>query len=335
LANARNTRDAVISFGSPKEAALYFDKVFPIDLALPLANEVFGSKWSGINEQSKLELPFDFDEQRKVLNSLTRSDSDLTDAYGQMFPINSSLWMVPMHRLQHELSSKDREAANKILGAAGIDPNEFLEWAAQDGSVRGFFTHYRSRFESVLEKAGLRAAPTWSGAFEDFLNEGEQASPERESNYLVAIKDLEMIDVSRVSWDQVVAFRSDPDHMRSLRDFRVYFSQNYDGKSQSEVRDMLEQAIDNQREAARFWGFETIKKTFAVATREGNVAFASLTGIASSLAGAPLSIAAIAGASIPIGSCALEFTQLYIDERKARLSRPLRYLTKLGELSKK
>ena len=334
---ARRKTDRVISFGSPKEAALYFDQVLPIDFALPLFSafaqeqELEGAEQ--FREFTSLEVPVERDALNSVLQSLSRGDEKLIKGYSDLIPLNVSPWAGMATLFDSTfLDQEYMDNARQMIERAGLDFDEFVEWLRKRGgfSTDAFFERYRDHYNKVLTAAGLGNAPTWSGRLAPNFVKDEGQS--REQNFAIVLRNLEMIDVTKLEWEKIIEFRRDPDHMSSLRDLRLYFDENFEGADPSLVRDRLDQAIEHQRATAHFWGFETVKKTFAVASTKGNVALTGMASLASAMAGAPLAIAAAAGAVITTASCALEFTQIYVDERKARLSRPLRFLTKAQAL---
>lgn len=330
--------DRVISFDSPKEAALYFDQVVPVDFALPfLASSIRQVGVDGADEFVdrivKSEVPAEPDDLRRVLQSLSRGDRRQIDAYYKLQGVNLCPWLgfLSVRISDPESEQSVLSQARETFAEAGIDFDDFCGWMKSKDNLGAaeFFNRYTNVYEGILSGAGFGDAPTWFPNASPSQLASESA---REEDFLVLLRGVDMIDANQLTWEQIIALRDDPDHMSSLRDLRLYFEDNFQGQDPSLVRDRLEQAIENQRLTAKYWKLDLAKKTLGIAATKGNVALTSMATLAPVLAGAPLPIAAAAGALITTATCALEFRQVRVDQQKARLTRPLRFLTKLEDV---
>jgi len=142
------------------------------------------------------------------------------------------------------------------------------------------------------------------------------------------------VDADRLSWDEVLEFRKDEGSRKALRDLRLFFTENFEGKDQEYVSDKLMQLVDRQEEIAKLWKFETVQKSLSVIFNNQSTLISSASGLAAAFGGAPLVAVAGAALAFPIANCALEFGRIFIDSAKERVDRPSRFLTQLRDLSK-
>lgn len=73
----------------------------------------------------------------------------------------------------------------------------------------------------------------------------------------ITVANLNLIDASRASLEQILEFRKDAEARIKLRRLRSFSLQNYSGKNRAFVEDDLSVRIADCEEAIRRWGFET------------------------------------------------------------------------------
>jgi hypothetical protein len=76
-------------------------------------------------------------------------------------------------------------------------------------------------------------------------------------DYVLTVSDLLFIDTDKVTWEQVLAMRADPESLRRVRSLRIAVLDNYSGKSKEYVADHLARATDEHNGAITKWGFAT------------------------------------------------------------------------------
>lgn len=330
--------------GSPKEAALYFERVFPIDFAFPAFAGAFptGDPEDSFERALNLEIPFRNEGfYNSVLKNLLANDDAAIDAYVNLFALSFCFWTLPILAFcqnREELAAFEEKINPRASFArAGLDYDQAVREAFGRNSFNlGEFVEKNiDKYEIVLRSAGLDSAPTWRGNFqfmEQYLR-GTDTGDHHPADYAVAIRDLDLIDPLKTSWGAILEFRNDKDSFAALRDFRVFFVENFSNKDAAFVSDKLNSLIDAYATTVKFWGFETAKKSMAIAVSQQGVASSAVGSLAMALTGAPISAVAAAGAVITLGNCALEFGGIMVDTKKAELTRPLRYLSKLSSLS--
>lgn len=85
----------------------------------------------------------------------------------------------------------------------------------------------------------------------------EERVSEEYADTRLSIMELELIDVSKASWDQILSVRQDESSWKDLRNFRTFIHKNYAGKELAFVEDEIERIIDKYNETAKRLGFET------------------------------------------------------------------------------
>jgi len=328
----------VIALGPPKEAALYFEEVLPLDLSYSwlTALGIRDSESEGLlSDIEHLGIPFDgasFDE--KIVESLMPRTNNAADVYVNQLAAGS--WLPLSLILAHVLSSEavedlsKHDSMRKIFAMGGVSLDEVVKSINNnDFNATKYTDQSIPIFSRYVERAGFRKSPTWlslSGRQEEYRLAGSTAA------YAVALKGLELVDPKSVAWDHILEFRKDPTSRNSLRRFRLFFSDNLEGKSPSYIQDKLLVSLDEYKKTSKVWGFPTIQKTLSVAVSSQNVINSSLGALAPILSGAPLQIAAGIGAVITLSNCALEFSKTFVDVRNSSIDSPMSYLAKLKNL---
>jgi hypothetical protein len=318
----------VICFGPPKEAALYFDRVFPFDSA----NAVF-HKISGEPLDPNCVPITGNTIDTNVLYSLFGQNSEGLEAY-----IKQVVTFAVVRTLRH--AESDHEIAEIILADKRVlnDNKRLASIVNVDietnlrSILNGDFDYQdvsRKLTEDVaraIEVAGFSDAPGWDAEpSNQVLTEGTK------NDFFAALTGLKLVDINKMSWEQVVEFRKDKDSRAALRRLRLFFSENYAGKDRAFIVDDLLSRIDRQEQVAKTWGLQTTLRSLAVAFTDRSILMTTVGGLAVAATGAPLPIAATAGAIITAGSCGLEFGKAVVERRIEEIDRSTQYLTILKQ----
>lgn len=306
----------VICLGDVKQAALYFDKVIPVNInqlqehsnPAQLTRDLidgFDSSNGSINEAflGKIEeIQFSLDEMHEIIKSLLLLRRNSNDAY------NRKLYELPLDK---------RKAASKFMDyfVSAID-NEPKETFTKElaNILLGF-----SYMEGVEINNGVKISTLIDHL--SILTESKSLSvllPEKcllsedENNCDISLilPNLNLIDTSETSWKQILEFRKDNNASKKLRNLRLSFENNYSGKDRQYIEDDLMRRLDDYDQIVKEWQFKTITSTMGVILDSKNIQtsfYATLVGIC---LGEPIltSGALIAGTSIEIGKCVLHFT---------------------------
>lgn len=143
---------------------------------------------------------------------------------------------------------------------------------------------------------------------------------------------LQLVDVSRTSWRQLMEFREDRTSAQALRNLRLFLQEKFDGKSKEFVRDSLLLAIEKHDEAVKRWGFET--KTAALESIFSSKTLQALAaGTITIVLGAPLVLGAAVAAAFEFGSVSLKIATKRRGLAEFRRFDPVTYLVSARQLA--
>lgn len=317
----------IIAFGPPKEAALYFERVFPLDLG----ESLLGQR----RAHSDLYIPFTggvFD--RSVVNSLL-GDENSEEIYASI--TNTSLIYQISNTLQSEEGRASfwsdpnaRNASRIFREVLGVDFDKMardIEGGRFDPDT--LLVSVSLQFEKIIEKSKFNGCASWN-----FLSaEDERVASERDANtFCASLNGLRLVDPAKVSWEKLTEFRRDKECFSALRDLRVFFQTEYDGKERHFIQDDLSSKIEKYEQATKIWDMETVQRSLSVLFNEKSVLATSVGSVATHWVGGSLLTAAGAGAVIGFGSATLELGRIYIDRQKERIDSPIRYLSNIKKV---
>lgn len=117
--------------------------------------------------------------------------------------------------------------------------------------------------------AGRTGEVRWPDAYEV---EGQNAC--------LVLSNIPLVDTTRMSWEQVLDLRKDPEARAALRNLRLFFYSNYDGKPSSFVADDLARRLDEYSSTRKRMGFESITGSISALIEAKSVQSAAAMGIA-------------------------------------------------------
>lgn len=327
------TLNKVISAGSTKEAALYFDEVFPDDFfpaSILKADEVV-KEGRGL---SNMTAPVFDDGFGPIVANLMPQSSDAAEQilkYNKIMAFEFFL-AISVSDLPEELKSnmgspeKIVESAQRSVGLPFKAKDLEQNW----GIAAEWLSMQRS---GIIRQNGFGNVPTWVN--EDIFEIDSRQIEDNPSNtFLASMQGLKLIDASRLSWDQICEFRKDVKSRKALRDLRLFFSDSLKDREIGYIIDRLEQLQDENIHIAKVWGFETATKAFGTVLEEKSLAFSGIGAVAASMVGAPLPAIAAASLLVPVGRFALKVVETGIQAAKTKSTNPTKYLTMVSELNK-
>lgn len=289
-------RATAISLQATKEAALYFDSVIPLFVGAEAVSDLTSLRRR---------------ELRKLDNATTKLVVEL----------------LPMSlRTSEEFAAawKDLEAVGLIarfkpvLDQYGIDdalgvlsPAEYQDLVAT----------FERRYSPIASRFGLYGLPVVSpNRFIGNASPGEDV--------LITIQGLHLVDASKASWEQVLAFRKDSDARARLRRLRLFAIENYQNRSRAFIEDDLLSRIDAYSEQVRRWGFVTRHSVLGMLLSSKALGAALGGTLFSALIGAPAlaALSAAGGIAIEIGQVALEVSRRRFELRSALRDNPISYV---------
>jgi hypothetical protein len=139
---------------------------------------------------------------------------------------------------------------------------------------------------------------------------------------------LNLIDVRRATWQQILDFRRDPESRRRLRRLRLFLHANYTGKSLHFMEDDLGRRLDDYRSACMDHGFETVTSVITMITSSKNIRTMGAATLIALLAGEPIAatVAAGVGAAFEVADVSVELARRSYQFRKIERDHDLAYL---------
>ncbi|GJL76341.1 hypothetical protein [Nitrosomonas sp.] len=148
---------------------------------------------------------------------------------------------------------------------------------------------------------------------------------------ILALPAIKLVDTSNISWQQIWGLRDDPVARKKLRNLRLFFYENYNGKSKSYITDDLEKRLEDYEDIAKQYDFELKTSMLSGLLDSKNIQGLAAAGIAAAFIGGP-----IAGIATPviieIGKLTLEFGIKKYSMQRFEKSHELAYIIQAKEI---
>ncbi len=142
------------------------------------------------------------------------------------------------------------------------------------------------------------------------------------------VRQIRVIDTSKVTFPQVMEFRKDKETMNKMRNFRLFAYQQYRGKDRAYIEDDIQKRLSDYNEAVKACGFETTVKTLSFLFESKLIVGAFATCAVSLLMGnAQLAMEAFStGAILEVGKLSLEYARQRHELGKICRENPISYI---------
>lgn len=284
----KNYSRTVLAFGSLKEVALYSEYVIPVNLGREILPRKDGTH--GLPARIHDLFPPDFDAQPAFIEGLIN--------------VNNATFYVLLKAAIRQFGFPPR------IGGCPDSKYAMIEEDATEA------------FYGFVRKFDLTRVPV------DCPIELTGGDTSGESDLAVILPAIKMIDTSKLSWDQILAFRQDTKARKLLRRLRLFAFDNYAGKSKHYVEDDILRRIEDYEQQIKIWGCETICSALH------NLVTSKM--LMSALGGSFLSIlfkspvaaatAATAGVTLELGKIVLEVTKKRFELRHMITENPVSYI---------
>lgn len=149
----------------------------------------------------------------------------------------------------------------------------------------------------------------------------------------LALANVPLVDVSRISWEQVLELRKDPVARMALRNLRLFFFTNYEGKPPAFIADDLARRLDDYASTRKRMGFEVVTGSISALIDAKGVQTAAALGIAAGLAGGPL-VGLTSAALLEVSGAVLEFAKRRFAVTEFEKNHSLAYLIRVKEIGR-
>ena len=307
----KTTPSTVLAFDNVKHAALFCDYVIPIIT-------IIGDSLDGIQHFLSDILPpgelFSNPDlgYRSILKKMAGRYFDFIDEIKETDPGFYAKW-------QEEMGYR------KPIGPLTlIARNKFF----RHPETVAFYTSLLQIIQNSIE-------PQISGIIGDLP---DQISSKTSKDVACRLSDIEIIDVSNLSWQQIMEFRKDKDSVKNLRKLRLFFQENFEGKSKSYVEDKILNMLDEYNDTIERWKFEKKLSSFECIFTDKAIQAVSVAGIASALLGTPLTLPALGAAATELifnfGQMKLKLSRIDRNIIEFKKSNPVTYLFDINSKAK-
>lgn len=184
-------------------------------------------------------------------------------------------------------------------------------------------------YSEILIKNNVRSEPIF---FNDSFNKGCISKTNYNSISLILTK-IPIIDTHKLDWKQITNIRKDKESLNKLRNFKLFFFENYAGKDLNYIEDSLCKKLDD---------YYTICNKYEIDTKLGSmmnffdskllIKFISLATLGIIFGEKNIAeLALISGASIELGKVGLQLIKRRIENKLFKRNFDLAYLVKIKE----
>lgn len=267
-----------VCFEGLKTAALYFDSVIPISFS--------SMHGRGKGNDVLFKLPEDVPGEVLVhlIFGVTPTSSPEKWTYLGRYIDSWDAFIKAIHPVRKRFANNYEDVKEIYLNDTSI---------GDQSSVRNEFR----KLSTALGKS-----------YATVVLPNEDSSPYGSPYAALGLSGVPLVDASRASWEQILELRKDPDARAKLRNLRLFFHSNYQGKPTSFIVDDLGRRLEEYSATRKRLGFESVTGCISSLLDAKSLQAAAATGIAAAFVGG--SLAALSSAVfVELGSVALEFSR--------------------------
>lgn len=170
---------------------------------------------------------------------------DLSDDLSDEKSADANVDIDPILEIAMQFVREDKNAPQK--GKA------FLEYTAN--TTRNMSATY---YQQKLQSMGITSIPIYHSraAYGASLVSGTSGAIE------ATLSNVPLIDTEQLEWKQILDIRKDEKFKRSLRRFRLFINDNYQGKDKNYIKDSLLTKIDSYEEECKKHGLTLVTSSF-------------------------------------------------------------------------
>jgi hypothetical protein len=326
--------NTVVCFGDLKQAAIYFERVVPINTIelinysdIPISEnysidnymrdreELLYKSLSG-NMETVIDLIIGKTEgfigrstKKRIIKDLSQTTKalqlKLKNQYPQLF-FNPSYVMDSMHEMQQQLIASELVKNNSIV-ELNRTPESILNDFCNTLKIKEFSLSLPSGMKTEQQKINTK-------------------------DIQVTLLNLNLVDTTQASWEQIIELRNDPVLSSNLRNLKLMMHDSYSGKSLDYIHDDMQRRIEKYEHACKSMGLKTISSHISQIKN-----FASINGVSLALITAilssegfnlsnGLSLSAISAAAVGLVMYGLEIKSNSNELYKLKNENPVAYI---------
>ena len=291
----------VLCLGNFKEAALYFERVIPVQC------DSFRHNENGPYVTTPEHIPADV-ASRLIFDSSAPS--------WKVLEFMDKQWSPFVRKLHSEFS-------DQISGFNTADYRNLY----QNGSIGNNGVDIRSHFQEFANSLGIKKPCI-------LISDNVQQSDFSTAYLNVSLKGIQLIDAKSASWEQIMEIRSDLESQKALRNLRLFINENYIGKSTSYIMDDISKRIDDYEMASKKHGFEFVTSVLGVLLDSKNIQSSIAAGLATGFLGG-IEIGIGTACALELGKGTLEIAKKFYPIKSFKENHDLAYFMKVSDKLKK
>ncbi|EIN4364780.1 hypothetical protein P3553_17460 [Vibrio parahaemolyticus] len=287
----------VLCLGNFKEAALYFERVIPVQCDSLRHSE------NGPYVTTPEHIPVDV---------ASRLIFDCSAPSWKILEFMDKQWSPFITKLHSEFS-------DQISGFNTADYRKLY----QNGSIGSNGVGIREHFQEFANSLGINKAC--------ILIPSNVQQSDFSSAYLnVSLKGMQLIDTKSASWEQIMEIRTDLESQKALRNLRLFINENYIGKSSAYITDDISKRIDDYEMASKKHGFELATSVLGVLLDSKNIQTSIAAGLATGILGG-VEIGVGTACAVELGKGTLEIAKKYYPMKSFRENHDLAYFVRVTD----
>lgn len=322
-----SNKNEVICLGDPKQAALYFEKVLPLGGFLLKPDYSVSDNTTPVLENLVLG---ETSGNRRIMDAVLKAWFFYNDQL--MYRTSEILSQIGEAKQDFRKSDRLIESYVENLYIPGVFQYAENDYPSIKGEKwqSGYFRDLVLGFSETLgfSRPSLLVPEKYSSS---------SGIDDAESDILIRVSKLEIIDIQKLSWKQILDIRKDHRSRQKLRNLRLFLHANYEGKSSAFIEDDLGKRLDDYRNVCADYGFETRISSISVLLKSKHLKTFGSLALASLIFGEPFlsGTALTTGVSLEIAGVALELVTKRYSLRKFRRDHDLAYLIEIDDRLKK
>jgi hypothetical protein len=315
--------DAVIAYSQVKQAALYFPHVVPLPFF--------------IIEDLFLEAAWEYKRHGRM-------SGDFEQKFSGQIPDKQSTWLrlLPprlssdgkFFRLLHKFSVWDgiHSGIMSLVDTFGT-ADDIPETKARLQEIlkkhlRVNFFHEQSLEKTFDHLVGHYRLYEFPALFPENWETQSSDGDSGPQDFRITLINIELVDPSTATWDQICAFKEDGESQKKLQRLRRFFLKNYSGLSKEQIADDLQTRLDDHAAVVRKFGFD-VKQTMLEAVSSSKPLQSGLGGaLIAAFYEQPWTavVSGAAGILLDVGNTALKLRQQRFEFRESIEQHPLGYI---------
>ena len=319
-----------VCIGDVKQAALYFDRVLPVALSPAHFDEngdtLFISSESYIPGKALVNLLYDISP-----NNIKNYEKVQWEYLGKYLDANQ-----PIRNIIHPLTGDVFEEKKLMLFDRKLNSKDSVDVVVKLHAeyIRDSYNKYATKL--YLENQTDEKGVTFRSRVHDFskslgFNYASVIITDMPSlksikpNLSQSLVDIQLINTSLATWNQIIELRLDLQSRRKLRNLRLFLSETYTAKSKAYIEDDLNKRIDDYLAVCNKHGFELLTTTLSSLLDSKTLQTSAVAGIAAAyMGGMPAGV--LTTGIIEIGKISLEISNKLANIKEFKDGHELAYI---------